>query len=60
MLVFVVFDLVLSCGVIVVSPCCRRSFIRSFLIANRGPAYSSADTFVGPLHQPRERRGSVL
>jgi len=23
MLVFVVFDLVLSCGVIVVSPCCR-------------------------------------
>jgi len=24
MLVFVVFDLVLSCGVIVVSPCCRR------------------------------------
>ena len=24
MLLFVVFDLVLSCGVIVVTPCCRR------------------------------------
>jgi len=24
MLIFVVFDLVLSCSVIVVSPCCRR------------------------------------
>ena len=41
---------------IVAFPCCRRLFV----IAGRGPAYSGPqrwDLYVGPLRQPRERRG---
>jgi len=44
--------------------CClvvrERSFVRSFVIAGRGPAYSGPSTetfYVGPMRQPRERRG---
>jgi len=36
------------------------SFVRSFVIVGRGPAYSGPqrwDLYVGPMRQPRERRG---